>query len=117
MTDIVLVSVEAKQDKGTLQVEVLEHPGCLLLVETQVQPALVEISTIGTQGAPGTAFLPPPDLSDFQSPDFFYFGWNDLGDGWLIQRQSISTSLSLSARNGHAALSDAWIDRVNLEYT
>ena len=61
--------------------------------------------------------LPVPDLFDENDPNFFYFGWENVNGGWLVQRQNRSTSITESATTGHANLTDAFADRTNLGYS
>ncbi len=60
--------------------------------------------------------LPVPDLFDENDPNFFYFGWENVNGGWLVQRQNRSTSITESATTGHTNLTDAFADRINLGY-
>lgn len=63
------------------------------------------------------SFLPPSDLFDESSTLFFYFGWENVNGGWLVQRQNRSTSITESATTGHTNLTEAFADRINLEYS
>jgi len=68
----------------------------------------------------GPRFLPPPDLTDEADATYFYFGWEDEGGSWLVQRQDRLTSETLRAdisnNPGFADLTAAWPNRVTLTY-
>ena len=70
----------------------------------------------GLGGSADSNKLSVPDLLDEGDPNFFYFGWENVNGGWLVQRQNRSTSITESATAGHANLTDAFADRINLGY-
>ena len=73
-----------------------------------------------TGGGGGTSFLDPSDELDDSDATYFYFGWIDVGGGWLVERQLRSDSSSLYAtvsnNPGYATLALAWPDRSILNY-
>lgn len=68
----------------------------------------------------GGADLPPPDRLDETDASVFYFGWESVSGGWLIQRQTRADGQSLSATQSNnpalATLDDAWAGRATLTY-
>lgn len=78
----------------------------------------------GPKGDPGTgggsSFLPAPDRTDETDATFFYFGWENVGGDWLVQRQTRSTGVSVSATGSnnpsYADLTAAFPDRATLTY-
>ena len=61
--------------------------------------------------------LSVPNLLDESNAIYFYFGWENVNGGWLVIRQNRSTSITESATTGHANLTDAFADRINLGYS
>ena len=67
----------------------------------------------------GTSFLPVADLIDESDPIYFYFGWISVDNGWLVQRQVRTSSLTLKAlafNNSSIPFNDAWTNRSTLMY-
>ena len=73
-----------------------------------------------TGGTGGTSFLPVADLIDESDPIYFYFGWISVDNGWLVQRQVRTSSLTSNAlagiNSGVPDLASAWPLRVTLNY-
>ena len=61
-------------------------------------------------------FLSVPNEIDDSDATYFYFGWNSVGDSWLIQRQVRATAITASVNSGYANLAAAWADRATLTY-
>lgn len=70
----------------------------------------------GPGGPSGPAFASAPDLYDESDPALFYFGWEDFGGSWRIERQVRADASSTYATTGHATLADAWANRATLAY-
>ena len=72
-------------------------------------------------GSVGGSFLPAPDLIDDADLTYFYFGWIDQNDSWLIQRQerlaSLTTKATGSTNPTYANLSESWVNRTTLSYS
>ena len=63
-------------------------------------------------------FLPVPDRVDDTSDEArFYFGWQSVNGGWLIQRQRRAGAEKHSATTGYPDLASAWPHRVTLTYS
>ena len=76
---------------------------------------LARIQILETAGVDNS--LSVPNLLDESNAVYFYFGWENVNGGWLVQRQNRSTSITESATAGHTNLTDAFADRINLEYS
>ena len=67
------------------------------------------------------SFLPVPDNLDESDVTYFYFGWTSVLGGWLVQRQTRSSSLTLTANiannGGTPDLATAWPNRAILTYS
>lgn len=74
------------------------------------------VSTIETERAAEIDYLAVPDRSE-DTVTYFYFGWEDVGGSWLVQRQDRVSSISLSATQGYDTLSEAWPNRNSLDYS
>lgn len=87
-------------------------------VQAGFQRIATEINTIksNSNGTGGTSFLPVPELSDHDQT-YFYFGWEVVNGGWLIERQSRATSEREFANSGYGNLTDAWENKGTLGYS
>ena len=58
-----------------------------------------------------------PDLSDESDATYWYYGWENIDGGWLVQRQTRSSGMSLDADSGYADLATAWPNKDTLSYS
>jgi hypothetical protein len=70
----------------------------------------------------GANFLPSPDnIDDTSDPTYFYFGWIDVDNGWLIHRQdrlsSLTTDATIANNGTMPDLATAWPSRATLAYS
>lgn len=68
-----------------------------------------------------TPVFPNPNLLDETDTTYFYFGWENVNGGWLIQRQARETSVSMATdfqiNPSYSLLSNVWPNRHILAYT
>jgi len=100
----------------------VSNDGGSLKVKSPVLHKLV-IKQVGLRGLPGTgqgSSYPNPDILDESDATYFYFGWESINDGWLVERQVRSTSqrrrATISANPDNLTFSSAWLDRASLSY-
>jgi len=74
-----------------------------------------QVANINLIGTSNTS-LKIPDLLDESDDNYFYFGWENINNTWLIQRQRRSTTQTKSISVGYANLALAWAERTNLDY-
>ncbi len=67
-----------------------------------------------------SAFLDLPDNVEESLSTYYYYGWQNVSGGWLIQRQSIADGLSESAtisnNSTFALFTNAWDSKTSLVY-
>ena len=63
------------------------------------------------------AFIDQPDETDYTDGTYFYFGWEDVGGTWQVQRQLRADGTSEASTTGFANLTLAWPNRATLSYS
>ena len=73
---------------------------------------------IGERIKAAQPFLPMPErVDDTSDGNRFYFGWQSINGGWLIQRQMRAGAEKHSVTTGYADLASAWPHRATLTYS
>lgn len=119
--DVTMVNVDfdntvVNMDFGRQPI-IIEQDAAVNMTVEEIHVAVSSDIAGSSGGTPGTAFLPVADEYD-ENDTHFYFGWDD---GWLVQRQDRTTSLTVRAtaanNPGYADLNAAWSARLSLVYS
>lgn len=81
-----------------------------------VDGQLSELPSGDSLDAPSDLLPTPSHIDDTSSTDYFYFGWDNLEDGWLIERQLRVDGTVARIDAGYATMQDAWNDRASADW-
>lgn len=84
----------------------------IVLIDGDLQELPTGDTLAGSSGGVSSV----PDNVDQADATYFYFGWESVNGGWLVQRQLRSDGSTQSATTGYADLAAAWPNRATLTY-
>lgn len=87
----------------------------IVIIDGDLQELPTGDTLAGTDSSGGV--VSAPDNVDQSDATYFYFGWENVNGGWLVQRQLRSDGSTQSSTTGYVDLASAWLNRTTLTYS